>query len=401
MAVVFVTGWITKSHGKDIFTASLTANGAVTWWRQYNNPLANGDDHPVTIAWDNTGYFIYVGGVSDGTVLGGGSSSADFVLLKYNQSDGTDATGWGTPFRYNGTANGKDSLADVAVVHQNIDTTVIDLLYVAGTVRNIGSGQDYATIWINPANPGNYTDEIFNSSGSGDDVLTSLAVDAQSQTEALVVVTGYSNGEESETEDYVTIAYPYDLSVKTWGPKVYDGTGNGSDRAAKVVIELGGGSVFVTGESWGGDPSSTPPGTGYDFVTIRYAGNNGDIDWTSRFDNLNANAEDRAADLVVDKFGNTYVGGKSYNGVSLDYCAISYDISGATRWIQALPPNPPGDPFVLYDGAQNGSDVAGCIRVSSDGGPFIDHDGDVFLYGLVSRSGSQFTVVKYTQTDVP
>ncbi len=61
----------------------------------------------------------------------------------------------------------------------------------------------------------------------------------------------------------------------------------------------------------------------------------------------------------------------------------------------------PGDPFVLYDGAQNGSDVAGCIRVSSDGGPYIDHDGDVFLYGLVSHSGSQFTVVKYTQTDVP
>jgi hypothetical protein len=92
------------------------------------------------------------------------------------------------------------------------------------------------------------------------------------------------------------------------------------------------------------------------------------------------------------------VGGKSYNGTSLDYCAISYNVNGSTRWLERVGGVPTSNTHVLYDGTQHGVDAAGCLRVSRFGGP-IDHIGDVFLYGLVSRSGNQFTVVKYTQED--
>ncbi len=388
---VFVTGWYEGSNGKDIVTASLnSSNGNVLWAQRYNYASSNKDDYPVTIVWDQAGDAIYVGGVSQGSSPGGFSTGADFILLKYVASTGAVATGWSAPFRYNGTAFGNDELADVAVWHAGS----IDLLYVGGTVETAGAGKDYATIWIDPSNPAAFTDELFNSSGTKNDVLTSIAVHATGPTNATVIATGYSEGVGTSTEDYWTIAYPYDLSSVIWD-EAYDGAG-GADRAVKVVISDNGATAFVTGESWGGS------GTGYDFATAAYDLTDGSADWSSppvkRFDNIAVSGEDRATDIVVDKNGNTYICGKSYNGSSFDYCAISYKLDGEIRWIERVGGVPTGNTYVLYDGAQNGPDTPGCIRVSRSGGP-VDHVGDVFLYGLVSRSGNPFTVLKYIQED--
>jgi hypothetical protein len=402
-SAVFVTGWYEGSNGKDIVTAGLDNSGNVTWTSYYNNMSANKDDYPVTIAWDQAGHFIYVGANSDGSATGGSSTGPDLLLLKYDEYSGADASGWSTPFRYGGTAGGKDTFADIGLVHSppppgGEPLEAVDLLFVAGTVLNTAGGLDYATIWINPDDPTARVPVGYDSGAVKSDVLTSMAVYASAQTNWRVVVTGYSNGQGTNTDDYATIAYMYngddvhpgfDLA---WGPMPYNGTGGGSDRAVKVVISDNGGSAIVTGESWGG----TSPGTGYDFLTRRYQMSNGGIVWTNRFNNPAVNGEDRPADLIADKNGNTYVGGKSYNGSSFDYCAVSYLLNGLTRWDERITGN--DNYYVLFDGAQNGSDVAGCLRVSSSGGQ-VDHDGDVFLYGLSAHSGSQFTVIKYTQTD--
>lgn len=385
---VFVTGWIKGSNGKDIYTASIdTATGTLNWEKSFNGN-ANDDDVPVTILWDDASSFVYVGGTSDHTIS---ATTPDFVVLKLNTSNGSNATNWSTPFYYNGTGNGKDTLADLKFI--NVagagGAGGVNLLYAAGTSYSSGaSAHNFMTIQIDPADPTTYIAKPHDAGSA--DILTGLAIYADTQTSGLVAVTGYTNGSGSGNNDYLTVAYPLNLATPAWSA-TYNGAGNASDQAVNVGITGNGDQVVVTGESWGGILRS------YDFVTRAYDATNGGITWTDIYNHPTASAEDRATDLLIDKNDNVYIGGKSYNGTSLDFCAISYRSDGARRWIERVGGVPTSNEFVLHNGPSNGTDFAGALRVSLQGP--IDHDGDVFLFGSADNSGKQFRLIKYKQED--
>ncbi|MBI4317996.1 MAG: SBBP repeat-containing protein, partial [Chloroflexi bacterium] len=102
------------------------ATGNQLWVARYNGP-ANGSDAAKAIALDGSGN-VYVTGNS------AGSTMSDYATVKYDGATGSEL--WAV--RYNGTGNGIDESAAIAVQSGNV--------YVTGKSEGIGSNYDYATI---------------------------------------------------------------------------------------------------------------------------------------------------------------------------------------------------------------------------------------------------------------
>ncbi len=442
---VFVTGWYKSGTGKNIIVMGYDGAGNTLWPAPftYSTPDVTGDDVPVQIEWNQFSGFggdpalnaVYVGGTAEG-VATGATLGRDIVVFKLKETDGTPFNvNWAAPFRFNGAGNGPDTFSEFSVQHRRCvpeggEPSEYNRIYVGGTsYQGVINKNDYVIISIDGTTALASTPTLYNSPNSGDDYLTSLDALAfyspQCQIDGTVAVTGYSNGTSpgDGTDDFVTIAYNLDSMspsfpgplVPKWGgplgpTRVYDGadssTSQGTDHAIAVKLSTGAFYVFVTGSSWGGTSE------GFNVATIGYAAADGIKVWdgpppflpggVALFNHPSASAEDRAMDLIVDKADNIYVAGFSYTGSSKDYFAISYlPFNGQRRWqvCTGTAPIPTADDFVTVGGIQNGSDTSGSIRVSRYGSNAIDHVGDVYLYGLFTNTGNQFTVVKYRQSD--
>ena len=126
-----------------------------------------------------------------------------------------------------------------------------------------------------------------------------LAVDGSGD----VIVVGSSwNGTNS---DYYTAKYEPTKGALLWEQR-YNGPQNETDVARAVALDTSG-NVLVTGYSY-----SNP--TNRDYYTIKYAASNGSVLWANRFDGL-GNAEDSAAAIAVDQFGNVAIYTAKYAGV--------------------------------------------------------------------------------------
>lgn len=103
----------------------------------------------------------------------------------------------------------------------------------------------------------------------------------------------------------------------------FTGTGNNPDIVSDMFVDASG-NIYVTGSSYNA-------ASGYDIITRKYD-NNGGVTWTATF-NGSGNGTDVSAALVVDASGNVFVTGYSYRGgVNYDITTIKYTSAGAQSW---------------------------------------------------------------------
>jgi len=161
----------------------------------------------------------------------------------------------------------------------------------------------------------------YNGPGDSTDQATSMAVDNSGN----VYVTGFSYGSGSSS-DYLTIKY--NQAGDTVWSRRYNGPGNKWDEANAIAVDTSG-NVYVTG-------SSTGSGGIYfytDYATIKYNSNGGE-EWVRRY-NGPGNLDDVSYSIAIDRSGYVYVTGGSHgNGTSEDYATIKYNANGSEQWVK-------------------------------------------------------------------
>lgn len=234
----------------DIATIKYDNNGQQLWVKRYDGPVdGNLPDEGRAIAVDGSGN-VYVTGLSSGN---GAEDGQDFATIRYD-TNGNEI--WVS--RYNGPANSADVGFDIAVdASQNV--------YVTGlSDSEPDQNGDYLTIKYN-ANGSELWVARYNGSGNGEDVATSLALDAAGN----VYVAGRSQ-EAGSGLDLTTVKYNT-TGIEQW-VATYNGPGNGNDGTGifigfftshSLAVD-GSGNVYVTG-------LSTGIGSGFDFTTIKYS----------------------------------------------------------------------------------------------------------------------------------
>jgi uncharacterized delta-60 repeat protein len=309
--------------------------------------------------------------------------------------------------RFNGTGNGSDEAYAVSL---GPDGSV----FVAGHSVGSGTERDYATLKYSPAGdllwarlyngPGNSTDIAYDvaagsdgsvvvagrsvGSGTGDDYAIlkysaagdllwerrydgpgSAADEARAVgvgTDGSVYVTGQSWG-GSTSEDFATLKYSAGGTL-LWERR-YNGPGNVKDLAWGLALGAGN-TVHVTGQSWGGS-------TGYDFATLKYSAG-GDLLWERRF-NGPANSSDEAYAVTVGADGSVAVAGHSVgSGTERDSETLKYSAAGELLWERR------------YNGPGNSTDIAYALDMGSDG--------SVAVAGrsVGSGTGDDYGILKYS-----
>jgi hypothetical protein len=147
----------------DMATAKFDAGGRLLWNSRYNNGGV-GNHSPTSLALDAAGN-VYVTGASDGD----GTTGKDLVTVKYNGATGAQV--WVN--RYNGTANGDEVGGTVLV-----DTKGV--VCVSGTSLQVGSGLDYTVIRYKSSGA-LLSSALYNGTANGSDTLASMALDAKNR----------------------------------------------------------------------------------------------------------------------------------------------------------------------------------------------------------------------------
>ena len=394
---VYVAGQTTTSTTQgDFVTVKYGPNGNVIWVSRFNSTF-NLNDAATSIAVDASGN-VYVAGWSNFS-----ANSSAFTTVKY---DPNGLQLWAHHYQ------GPVSLSNKAT---SLGLDGSGNVYITGGSAGAGSGDDIAAISYDAGGNVRWVTR-YNGFENSHDYPNSIAVTASGNA--------YIAGRTIRlpgNQDYVTIKLNT-IGVVQW-VSTYDGLGNSSDEALDIGLDANE-DVFVTGETFGA-------GTDYDVTTIKYEGITGRPLWLSRYNGLQnlkdqgtaldvdkqgdvyvtgfsynnatfdyltikynglignqqwasryngpGNASDRAADIAVDEAGNSYITGASFGAGNEDYATISYDMNGVQRWVQR------------YNGPANGNDLGNSIEV--------DLSGNVYVTGQ-SQGGAtsdDIATIKYAQ----
>jgi len=94
----------------------------------------------------------------------------------------------------------------------------------------------------------------------------------------------------------------------------------------------------------------------------------------------NSSGNDKVYDIAVDALGNSYVTGKTSNGVTTDIITIKYDPDGVQAWI------------AIYNGAASANDVPSRIKIDANGDVLIAGEAD---NGSALNPNTDFCLLKY------
>jgi len=209
--------------------------------------------------------------------------------------------------------------------------------------------------------------QIYGGPGNDLDKVNALAADDSGN----VFVTGYSEG-IGTFADITTIKYN-SSGNQQWIQR-YNGAGNFSDYANAIASDDSG-NVYITG-------ISLVPGTSFDIATIKY--NTSGIQQWIRFYSGQGISTDEAYAIVLDKFRNVYITGRSTDssGQNNDFITVKYNSSGLQLWSQR------------YNGTADSTDEAAAIAV--------DGSGNVFITGKSKGTGSSYDylTVKYDSSGI-
>ncbi len=167
-----------------------------------------------------------------------------------------------------------------------------------------------------------------------------------------VIVTSSSQPGEGIGADFLTIKFS-SAGSPLWTNR-YDGPANDSDWPYAVAVDASD-NVYVTGESWGGNPASG--GTAMDYATIKYTSAGVPL-WTNRYDGPE-NDWDAPRALAVDASGNVVVTGSAYYGNGSAFETVAYSNSGVPLWTN------------LYHRPSDYRDYAYAIAPDGTGGVYV------------------------------
>jgi uncharacterized delta-60 repeat protein len=216
-------------------------------------------------------------------------------------------------YQYNGTKSDEDEIADLV-----IDAT--GNIYAAGFTKSSGTSSDFITIKLDN-NLDTLWMRFYNYTVNESDKAVSIALDANNN----VYVTGYSDNNPSDTVDsYDIVTIKYNSAGTSQWTNRYNPPANGDDKPVEVSVDQNGNTV-VSGTSWNGSSD--------DMVTLHYDPT-GQVQWILNY-NGTANGNDKAAAMVLDSNGNIYVTGSSFSGINYDdYATIKYDQAGTQQWVK-------------------------------------------------------------------
>jgi hypothetical protein len=397
---VFVTGASTgATSSSDYLTVAYNAaTGAQLWTARYNGP---GMDQAVAVAVSPDGATVFVTGRSEQASHGG---LGDYATVAYRASDGTQL--WVAS--YNDPANDGDNAEALSVARDG------SAVFVTGTSwRGSGSGiatvayraSDGAQLWVKSWSPPGWCCNYYASaivSPGGNRVFVTAHVQsnmsgAEYGTVAYNATTGarlwarryagsgaaslavspdltkvYVTGESHF--NYGTLGYSARTGSLLWAR--FYGSRRRSDGAASVAVSPGG-TVLVTGVSWGGSA------TGDDYATVAYSPGGAQL-WARRYDGPGSNPPPSAFDDVAHAVaapgnGKVYVTGISWGGSATgdDYATVAYNIrTGAQLWVRR------------YNGPANGYDNASSLAARG---------GRLFITGdsAGTTSGSDYATIAY------
>ncbi len=313
---IYITGYTTQSGGNiDIVTLKYNQSGTLLWSKTFDG-TGHSDDKAYAITIDRLNNVIVTGYTT------GIGSHHDYITIKYNTS-GTQQ--WIAP--YNAPFNNDDEAHSVICDDSSN-------VYVTGFITNFGTY--YYTIKYNAA--GTYQwGKTFGGTGNGDNKAYAITLDKQ----ANIYVTG-SVFDTATGYDFATIKY--NLNGDQLWAKIFNGTGNGEDKAYAITIDKLG-FIYVTGYALDTNNSVNS----FDFTTLKYDSLGSQI-WKAIY-NGTGNNQDKAYAITLDSLNNAYITGSSRNDTtagSEDFVTIKYNsVSGDSLWVSRY--TSPGDgPSIPY-----------------------------------------------------
>lgn len=330
-----------------LLLCNINANAQVSLeWDVTHNGSANLNDEGKSIVYDGQGNVVVTGNVISTGI------NYDIATVKYNSAG---VRQWAVVF--NGPGNDADYAVDIA-------TDNAANIYVAGKSRNNGD-YDMLLIKYNSAGVQQWAVTWNSPSGLTDEGYSVIVDNNQN-----AYITGYAEISGFNT-NYVTVKYN-SSGVLQWA-RQYDGPIANSPDAAFFVESDQSGNVYVTG-------TSTAPGTGSDFLTIKY-NPQGDSVWVRRFAGPGNSHNEIPQGLDVDQSGNVYITGFYSGPQSIDYMTIKYNTSGTQQWA------------IAYD-STHGQDIPEDITV--------DPNGNVFVTGRsrINSTYNDFCTIKYNSSGV-
>jgi DNA-binding beta-propeller fold protein YncE len=309
---VFVTGQSEGAFsGFDYATVAYNATtGAQLWVSRYNG-TGGLNDYARSLAVSPNGDIVFVTGQSYGS-----SGTDDYATVAYDATTGAQL--WVK--RHSGSAGANDGAFSVAVSPSG------SAVFVTGQSTESTSGFDYGTVAYSATTGTRLWVRHYNGPANSFDTAYSLAVSPSGDT---VFVTGESYGGSTTGDDFATVAYNAATGTTVW-VKRHNGSGSGTDSARSVSASPAGNAVFVTGTSYGGS-------TGDDYNTVAYSAATGAKLWVRRY-NDSANGTDDARSVAVSPSGGTvYITGASYGGSATlnDYATVAYSATtGVKLWVK-------------------------------------------------------------------
>jgi hypothetical protein len=141
---------------------------------------------------------------------------------------------------------------------------------------------------------------------------------AVSPTGGTVFVTGYTDTTSSSAGyTYTTIAYNAATGAQLWLAS-YNGPAKSTSEAYSLAVSPSGGTVYVTGSSWGCVCG------GVDYATVAYNAATGAQLWVERYDGVTGGGNSARSVAVSPTTRTVFVTGPSAD-VGFDYATIAYE----------------------------------------------------------------------------
>ncbi len=351
---VIVTGTSTNANAHiDYYTVKYSGLDGASLWEVRHNSSADGDDQPEAVTVDHSGNVVVTGYSYE-------NFGAEYYTAKYAGTNGTllwqKAYGWPT----NENQGIRVSFAEAVAVDDQ------DNVVVTGYSKGPNGSYDYYTAKYAAADGEVLWERRYNGPANNVDHAVAVAVDPNGD----VVVTGFSHNADNNY-DYYTVKYAGTNGTPLWDAR-YNGPANRDDRATAMAVDDEG-NVIVTG-------FSINASTNADFCTLKYAGPDGALLWSVRYDGP-AGREDQAKAVAVDAQGNVVVAGSSSadNGHSDFWLAKYASADGALLW------------EIRYDGPANGTDAP-----QTKSSLVLGADGKVVVVGASERLTAEGLVSDFT-----